>query len=420
MCFYGCFEDRRRGGPTPFAEHRIDTGDHPPIAVPPYRLTPAKKAIMEAELDKMLCENVIEECESPWAAPALLVPKKDGTFRFCVDYRRLNAVTRSDSYPLPVIDDLLQYTGKSCFMSTIDLKSGYWQVGVKSEDQDKTAFVTPFGTFRFKRMPFGLRNAPATFQRLIDRFRSSSTLRNVTILGYIDDLIVISDSFEQHLIDLRAVFDRLREFNLHANRPKCVFAKETVKYLGHIITPQGIAPDPDKINAIVDMKEPTTVKHLKSFLQTCSWFRKFVPNFSQVAQPLTMLTKKNQSWKWEEAQRTAFHELKRLLTSPPILIQPNYDLPFVLRTDASDYALGAALLQGETPHDERPLLTLVACLPQRNATTPPRSVKPLQCRPPFETEARESCDVCAVLIDTPRWEATALRKDQLDDPELSN
>ncbi|GBP68445.1 Retrovirus-related Pol polyprotein from transposon 17.6 [Eumeta japonica] len=205
-------------------------------------------------------------------------------------------------------------------MSTIDLKSGYWQVGVKSEDQDKTAFVTPFGTFRFKRMPFGLRNAPATFQRLIDRFRSSSTLRNVTILGYIDDLIVISDSFEQHLIDLRAVFDRLREFNLHANRPKCVFAKETVKYLGHIITPQGIAPDPDKINAIVDMKEPTTVKHLKSFLQTCSWFRKFVPNFSQIAQPLTMLTKKNQSWKWEEAQRTAFHELK-----------------------------------GETPHDERPI-----------------------------------------------------------------
>ncbi|GBP58569.1 Retrovirus-related Pol polyprotein from transposon 17.6 [Eumeta japonica] len=371
-------------------------------------------------------------------------------------------------------------------MSTIDLKSGYWQVGVKSEDQDKTAFVTPFGTFRFKRMPFGLRNAPATFQRLIDRFRSSSTLRNVTILGNIDDLIVISDSFEQHLIDLRAVFDRLREFNLHANRPKCVFAKETVKYLGHIITPQGIAPDPDKINAIVDMKEPTTVKHLKSFLQTRFWFRKFVPNFSPVAQPLTMLTKKNQSWKWEEAHRTAFHELKRSFTSPPILIQPNYDFPFVLRTDASDYALGAALLQGETPHDERPIAYASRLLTsaERNYSTTEREAlavvwavekfrgfidghpvhvgsdhQPLKwlltlkspagrlvrwamklqsfnlrvsytpgkanvladslSRPPFETEARESCDVCTVLIDTPRWEATAFRKDQLDDPELS-
>ncbi|GBP20017.1 Retrovirus-related Pol polyprotein from transposon 17.6 [Eumeta japonica] len=254
---------------------------------------------MEAELDKMLCENVIEECESPWLHQLYWYQRKTVLFDFAL-----------------ITDGLMPLQE---------------QVGVKSEDQDKTAFVTPFGTFRFKRMPFGLRNAPATFQRLID-------------------------SFEQHLIDLRAVFDRLREFNLHANRPKCVFAKETVKYLGHIITPQGIAPDPDKINAIVHMKEPTTVKHLKSVLQTCSWFRKFVPNFSQVAQPLTMLTKKNQSWKWEEAQRTAFHELKRSLTSPPILIQPNYDFPFVLRTDASDYALGAALLQGRLP------MTSVHCL----------------------------------------------------------
>ncbi|CAH2088574.1 unnamed protein product [Euphydryas editha] len=141
-------------------------------------------------------------------------------------------------------------------------------------------------------MPFGLRNAPTTFQRLIDRFKTGATLKDVTILGYMDDLIIMSASFEQHLQDLRAVFDRLRVFWLQANRAKCVFARDRVKYLGHIITPQGVSPDPDKVAAIAVMKEPTSLKHLKSFLQTCSWFRKFVPNFSKIAQPLTLLTKK--------------------------------------------------------------------------------------------------------------------------------
>lgn len=474
------------GGPTPFAEHRIETGAHAPIAVPPYRLTPAKKAVMEAELAKMLQDGIIEECESPWAAPALLVPKKDGTYRFCVDYRKLNAVTESDSYPLPVIDDLLQYTGKSCFMSTIDLKAGYWQVSVRAEDQDKTAFVTPFGVYRFKRMPFGLRNAPATFQRLIDRFRSGAALQDVTILGYIDDLIIISDSYSRHLQDLRAVFDRLRDFHLYANRDKCVFVRNKVKYLGHVITPKGIAPDPDKISCIVAMKEPTTVKHLLSFIQSCSWFRKFVPNFSQVAQPLTMLTKKNQPWMWGEAQANAFNELKRLLTSSPILVQPDYTRPFILRTDASGYALGAALLQGETPQDERPIAyasrLLIAA--ERNYSTTEREalavvwavekfrgyidghrvlvrsdhqplkwlltlkspsgrlvrwamklqsfdlqvdyvpgkanvVADLLSRPPCDEEARDSCSVCTVVIETPRWEVAALRDDQLADLEVS-
>ncbi|XP_045541416.1 uncharacterized protein LOC123722896 [Papilio machaon] len=155
------------GGPTPYAEHHIDTGDNAPIAVPPYRLTPAKKEIVKAELEKMLADDVIEECESAWSAPALLVPKKDGSFRFCVDYRRLNAITKTDSYPIPLIDDLLQMTKRDCHMSTIDLRAGYWQVNLAEKDRDKTAFISPFGTYRFKRMPFGLKNAPSTFQRLI-------------------------------------------------------------------------------------------------------------------------------------------------------------------------------------------------------------------------------------------------------------
>ncbi|CAG4935861.1 unnamed protein product [Colias eurytheme] len=341
------------GEPTPFAEHHIDTGDHPPIALPPYRVTPAKKEIMRAELDKMLAEDVIEECESAWAAPCVLVPKRNGTYRFCVDYRKLNAVTKTDAYPMPRIDELLQSTKKGCVMSSLDLRSGYWQVS--TADRDKTAFVTPFGTYRFKRMPFGLKNSPATFQRLIDRFRSGSTLGGKTILGYLDDLLVISEDLESHLADLRAVFERLRVFKLRANREKCVFARDRLKYLGHVISRDGISPDQEKVSAVIGMKEPTNLQQLRTFLQTCSWFRKFIPEFAKVAEPLTRLTKKSQAWVWNLEQVKSFETLKKLLTTAPILVQAEYTKPFVLRTDASNYALGAALLQGESPNQEHPI-----------------------------------------------------------------
>ncbi|CAH2093702.1 unnamed protein product [Euphydryas editha] len=341
------------GEPTPFAEHRIDTGDHPPIAVPPYRLTPAKKEIMRAELDQMLAADVIEECESAWSAPCVLVPKSNGTYRFCVDYRKLNVVTKTDSYPMPRIDELLQFTNKGCVMTSLDLRNGYWQV--MTLDRDKTAFVTPFGTYRFKRMPFGLKNAPATFQRLIDRFRAGASLQDVTILAYLDDLLVISDSFDKHLLDLRAVFDRLRVFKLRANRDKRSFTREQVKYLGHVISQEGISPDDDKVRAVLDMKEPNNLQQLRTFLQTCSWFRKFIPDFARVSEPLTRLTRKSQTWIWGSDQAGAFKSLKELLTTAPILIQPDYSKPFILRTDASNFALGACLLQGESPPDERPI-----------------------------------------------------------------
>ncbi|CAH2103255.1 unnamed protein product [Euphydryas editha] len=301
-----------------------------------------------------------------------------------------------------------------------------------------------------------------------------------------DDLIVISASFEQHLQDLRAVFDRLRVFCLRANRAKCVFARDRVKYLGDIITPQGVSPDPDKVAAIAEMKEPTSMKHLKSFLQTCSWFRKFVPNFSKVAQPLTLLTKKKQPWKWDKAQSEAFAELKILLTSAPILRQPDYNLPFVLRTDASNYALGAVLLQGESPSEERPIeyASRLLTSAERNYSTTEREAlavvwaaekfrgyidghqvciasdhQPLRwlltlksptgrlvrwamklqslnlnvdytpgkanviadtlSRPPCDDDARDTCGLCTVVVEMPRWDATTLREDQLADPEIA-
>ncbi|KAA5656478.1 RNA-directed DNA polymerase, partial [Pseudomonas aeruginosa] len=167
-----------------------------------------------------------------------------------------NEVTKSDTYPLPRIDDLLQSTKKNCYMTTIDLRSSYWQVMVREADRDKTAFVCPLGTYRFKRMPFGLKNAPATFQRLIDRLRSCAALKDVTVLAYLDDLLIISEGFQQHLQDLEAVFRRLSEFKLHVNREKCTFAKERVRYLGHVITPDGVSPDPEKVSAVLNMLEP--------------------------------------------------------------------------------------------------------------------------------------------------------------------
>lgn len=342
------------GDATPFAEHIIDTGDHAPIAVPPYRLTPAKKDIMRVELDKMLADGIVEECESAWGSPALLVPKANGKVRFCVDYRKLNAVTKTDVYPMPLIDELVQSTKKNCFMSTLDMRSGFWQVSVREQDRDKTAFLTPFGSYRFNRMPFGLKNAPSTFQRLIDRLRSGASLKDVTLLAYQDDLLLISEGFEKHISDLRAVFDRLRMFKLRANREKCVFAREKVKYLGHVITQDGVSPDDEKVRAVLDMAAPSSLRHLRTFLQTCSWFRKFVPSFSAVAEPLTRLLKKNQPWSWGSDQARAFEELKVRLSSAPILIQADYSKPFVLRTDASNYALGAVLLQGEGK-EERPI-----------------------------------------------------------------
>lgn len=342
------------GAPTTKAEHHIllDSDKCVPIALPPYRMSPEKQKIIKKEIDKMLNDDIIEECESPWAAPVVLIQKPDKSFRFCIDYRKLNARTVPDKFPMPQIDDLLHLAKQTVFMSVIDLKSGYWQVSVAEQDRDKTAFVTPFGLYRFKRMPFGLKNAPATFQRLINRFKTG--LPKVSILCYLDDIIILSQTFEQHLNDLEQVFVHLASYNLIANRDKCNFFKDEVKYLGHVITSSGIKVNPEKVSAIKDMVEPKNIRHLKSFLQTCSWYRKFVPKFSEISKPLSELTKKTTKWTWTEIHANAFNKLKELLTTAPILKQVDESQPFILRTDASNYAVGAVLLQKEGS-DERPI-----------------------------------------------------------------
>ncbi|GFU01244.1 hypothetical protein TNCV_5123991 [Trichonephila clavipes] len=192
------------------------------VAVPPYRMNPSKKEILKQEIDRLLSEGIIEECESPYASPVALIPKPNGTFRLCIDYRKLNEITVADTYPLPRMDDLLHQAKLTPFMSTLDLRAGYHQVKVHVEDQDKTAFVCPFGTYRFLRMPYGLRNAPATFQRLMNNFCNG--LEDILALPYLDDIIVLSETFEKHMFDLKTIFERLLHFKLKANREKCHFA----------------------------------------------------------------------------------------------------------------------------------------------------------------------------------------------------
>ncbi|GFX08221.1 retrovirus-related Pol polyprotein from transposon 17.6 [Trichonephila clavipes] len=224
----------------------------------------------------------------------------------------------ADTYPLPRMDDLLHQAKLTPFMSTLDLRAGYHQVKVHVEDQDKTAFVRPFGTYRFLRMPYGLRNAPATFQRLMNRFCNG--LEDILALPYLDDIIVLSETFEKHMFDLKTIFERLLHFKLKANREKCHFASSRVKYLGFWITQKGIEVDPEKVASILDIPPPKNVKELQSFLQTCSWFRRYIQDFAKISRPLSYLTKKKQA---------------------------DGTKPYIIRTNASNYALGAVLLQGE-------------------------------------------------------------------------
>ncbi|GFT43623.1 hypothetical protein TNCV_3362531 [Trichonephila clavipes] len=267
--------------------------------------------------------------------------------RLFVDYRKLNSVTKVDAYFLPRMDNLLNEATPTSFMSTIDLQSGYHQVKFADVDQDKTAFVCPLGLTAIYVCP--PTECPATFQRLIDKFRSG--LKDVFALSYLDDIIVLSETFEKHLEDLEKVFERLAIFKLHANRDTCHFACDRVKYLGFWITKDGIEADQDKIPAIQKIPVPTNVKEVQSLLQTCSWFRRYAPNFADIARPLSSLTKKKVQWHWGPEQQESFETLKMRLMTPPILKKADGSKPFTIRTDASSYALGAVLLQGSAPDE---------------------------------------------------------------------
>jgi len=276
-------------GRTDLVQHEVDTGDARPIKQPVRRPPIHWRETAEIELQKMLDSDVIEPSNSPWASPVVLVKKKDGTARYCIDYRRLNAVTRKDSYPLPRIDDSLDALGKAKYFSTLDLASGYWQIGMGEDARAKSAFCSTSGLFQFKVMPFGMTNAPATFQRLMERVLAGLQWR--ICLVYIDDIIIFSETVDEHLQQLSSVLQRLQLAGLKLKPQKCFLLRKKVSYLGHIVSSQGIEPDPKKISAVQDWKTPATVTEVRSFLGFCSYYRRFMPDFATISKPLILLTR---------------------------------------------------------------------------------------------------------------------------------
>ena len=331
--------------------HAIHTGNAPPIRQPVRRIPPFRRQEVQKLLGEMLAKDVIQRSTSPWASPIVLVKKKDGTTRFCVDYRKLNEVTRKDAYPLPRIDATLDTLVGSRWFSTLDLLSGYWQVEVAERDQPKTAFCTTEGLFEFKVMPFGLCNATATFQRLMDLVLAG--LQWSHCLVYLDDVIVLVKTFTEHLENLRTVFARLREAGLKLKPTKCAFLQPRVQYLGHIVSRDGVTPDPAKVEKVAKWPTPTTTKEVQRFLGFASYYRRFIPKFADVAKPLHRLTERGTPFRWTKEGKWAFEELRRRLTTSPMLAYPDFERPFILDTDASDVGIGAVLSQIDDQGAER-------------------------------------------------------------------
>ena len=324
-------------------QHRINTGNALPVRQPARRLPFGKMKAEQEEIHKMLERGVIEASNSPWSSPIVLVTKKDGSIRFCVDYRVLNSLTVKDAYPIPRVDECLDALSGSKWYSSMDLNSGFWQVGLRPEDREKSAFATSLGLFQFTVMPFGLANSPSTFERLMEDVLRG--LQWTELLLYMDDIISPSKSIEEGLNRLRNIFERLLEANLKLKPSKCAFFQKQARFLGHIVSENGVATDPEKISAVTDWPIPKTAKQVKSFLGLCSYYRRFVRDFAKIARPLHMISDKKAKFVWNDECQEAFEQLKKALTSSDILAYPIPGLRFILDTDSSDKSVGSVLSQ---------------------------------------------------------------------------
>ena len=343
-------------GFTDLVEHEIKLTNEEPFKDPYRRIPPALFEEVREHLKEMLDAGAIRESQSPFSSNVVLVRKKDKSLRFCIDFRKLNNRTVKDAYSLPRIEETIDTLVGSKYFSKLDLRSGYWQVGVKEADKHKTAFsVGPLGFFECNRMAFGLTNAPATFQRLMERCMGELHLKECLI--YLDDIIIFSKSFDEHLLRLENVFRQLEQHGLKLKGSKCEFFRTQVQYLGHIVSDQGIQTDPDKIAALKQWPTPSNLKELRSFLGFAGYYRRFVCNYSKIVKPLNALLvghstnkkgrrkKEATPWTWELEQQQAFDLIIEKLTSPPVLAYADYSRPFILNVDASGDGLGAVLYQ---------------------------------------------------------------------------
>lgn len=329
-------------------EHQIDLVPGAPLPNrPAYRVNPEEAKELELQVQDLMSKGYIRESLSPCAVPVLLVPKKDGTWRMCVDCRAINNITIKYRHPIPRLDDMLDELHGATIFSKIDLKSGYHQVRMKEGDEWKTAFKTKRGLYEWLVMPFGLTNAPSTFMRLMNHVLRAYICKFVVV--YFDDILIYSTCFADHLGHLEQVLETLREEGLYANLKKCTFCTDQLVFLGFVVSSQGLKVDNEKIKAIQEWPTPTTINNVRSFHGLASFYRRFVKDFSTIAAPLTSVIKKNSAFSWGEAQEEAFRKLKDSLTNAPVLVLPNFDKMFEIECDASGTGIGAVLTQGGKP-----------------------------------------------------------------------
>jgi len=342
-------------GHTTLITHHIELAPgSKPVTSAPYRLHPEKAAAVEKEIKEMLDLGIIEHSESPWASPIVLVPKPDGSIRLCTDYRRVNLLTVPDPFPIPRIEDLVDRVGRAKFLTKVDMTRGYWQVPLDDYSGPISAFVTPSGHFQWRFLPFGLRNAPATFSRLVVKL-----LKGLEKFSgaYLDDIIIYSDTWEEHLQHLNAVFKRIREAGVTLNKKKCEFGCAELDYLGHHVGRGKIGPRQQKVEALLTFPRPTSRKQLLSFLGLGGYYRRYIPHYASLSATLSDLLKKGAKFEWNDQTEEAFLDIKSRLASQPVLIAPDYNKPFIVGVDASDTAIGAALMQ-EADGLERPVCYL--------------------------------------------------------------
>lgn len=338
-------------GVTPTIQHRIIMEDQTPIAQAYRRIPPYLWTELKDHLQDLLQKGIITESQSDFASPIVIVRKKSGEMRMCVDYRKLNQRVRRDAYPLPRIEETLDAMNGAQYFSTLDLTAAYNQIEVDPRDQHVTAFTTPLGLYEYTRMPFGLSNSPATFQRLMGRVFRDDMLR--ILLCYLDDLLIYSKSIEEQIERLEVAFTRLRQHNLKLEPKKCQLFCTTVKFLGHVLTPQGVQTDPDKIIAVAEWPRPLNLHELRQFMGLASYYRRFVKGFAKVAAPLYRLVgdmskgrkKAGIGDRWQDEHEQAFQQIKSRLTQTPTLGYPDFSLPLTVEIDASQEGLGAILSQ---------------------------------------------------------------------------